>query len=234
MSFLSRRTSRADQRGGRAGAQHAGSEYDDYDYAPDDYQADDENWSPDEYFSPEGIKGRWAAGARPGERGGYRENGQGPQRGHAGPDGYGRDSHRQDSYQQDSYQQDDRYGPNGYADDYRSDEYGAEYGADEYATGDYGPADYGTGGYELPDGSDDDRGGRGGARKRRDRGDRAERGERRLRLGRRDKGDDIWPDDGVSDEDYWASVAADRPFTSDAPLDANPMNIVNNRRMARP
>src|SRR5215472_16591814 len=73
MSFLSRRSSSPDKRDGRADAARRGdSEYDDYDYAPDDYQQHDENWSPDEYFSPEGIKGRWAAGARPGERDGVR------------------------------------------------------------------------------------------------------------------------------------------------------------------
>src|SRR5262244_2229064 len=61
MSFLSRRNSRPDRRGGRADAgRRAETDYDDYgyDYAPDDYRNDD-NWSPDEYFSPEGIKGRW-------------------------------------------------------------------------------------------------------------------------------------------------------------------------------
>jgi hypothetical protein len=38
---------------------------------------------------------------------------------------------------------------------------------------------------------------------------------------RRSRASDYWPDDGVSDEDYWASVAADRPLTaSDSPLDS--------------
>src|SRR5690349_21340602 len=114
MSFLSRRSSRPDKRDGRADAAHrADSEYDDYDYAPDDYQPDDENWAPDEYFSPEGIKGRWAAGARPGERDGVRgrhgsrdasgdagrgarDTGRGydagPQRARGPAGGYGRDS----------------------------------------------------------------------------------------------------------------------------------------------
>lgn len=209
MSFLSRRTSRPDQRGDRSGAgRQADSDYGDYDYAPDDYQQDDDSWSPDEYFSPEGIKGRWAAGSRPGSRGrgddhGYAEYGPGSQRGQAPrgqSGGYGRDA-----YQQDSYGQDDGYG-------------------DEYGTG----GEYATGGYETIDGPDGDRDERGGRKRR------ADRGERRRRL-RRDKGDDIWPDDGVSDEDYWASVAADRPLNSTgSPLDAEPMNVVNSRPMARP
>ena len=63
MSFLSRRPSRSGNREGDAGRD---DEYDDYDYAPDGYRGDeDENWSPGEYFSPEGIKGRWADGQRP-------------------------------------------------------------------------------------------------------------------------------------------------------------------------
>src|ERR1700761_1364553 len=80
MSFLSRKNSQPDtRRGGRAAdRRRTDSEYDDYGYAPDAYAGDDDAWSPDEYFSPEGIKGRWAAGARPGERSGVRT--AGPQR----------------------------------------------------------------------------------------------------------------------------------------------------------
>src|ERR1700734_2563230 len=64
MSFLSRRPSRSGSREGDAGRD---DEYDDYDYAPDGYRGDeDENWSPGEYFSPEGIKGRWPMGRPPG------------------------------------------------------------------------------------------------------------------------------------------------------------------------
>jgi hypothetical protein len=33
---------------------------------------------------------------------------------------------------------------------------------------------------------------------------------KRFRLGRREEEADIWPDDGVSDEDYWASVSSER------------------------
>jgi serine/threonine protein kinase len=40
---------------------------------------------------------------------------------------------------------------------------------------------------------------------------------RRLLLGRK-RDQDIWPDDGVSDEDYWASVASDRPLPMEAPM----------------
>jgi hypothetical protein len=47
-----------------------------------------------------------------------------------------------------------------------------------------------------------------------------EGGRRRRTWLRRDRGQDIWPDDGVSDEDYWASVAADRPLAPDAPTSA--------------
>ena len=54
MSFLSRKPARPEGRG-RA------DQYDDYDdYAHDGYQSEDDGWSPNEYFSPEGIKGRWA------------------------------------------------------------------------------------------------------------------------------------------------------------------------------
>jgi len=182
MSFLSRRSSRAGKRDDRSapdpGRRHEDREYDDYEYAQDD-----DNWSPDEYFSPEGIKGRRASGRHggpPAGRGdpGRRETGRGyegydagPQagRGPRTPAGYGRDSYPEQPYQQD-------------------DGYNAE----------------------------EETGGRGAGRKRRGNGERADRPERRRRLGRRDRGDDIWPDDGVSDEDYWASVAADRPLPSTA------------------
>ena len=120
MSFLSRRTSRSDQRGGGAG-RRADSEYDDYDYAPDDYQQDDD-WSPDQYFSPEGIKGKWAAGARPGDRPGgrgqrddergYDEYGSAPQRARGSAGRYGRDAYQQDSYQQDEQYEDLSGNPN--------------------------------------------------------------------------------------------------------------------------
>jgi hypothetical protein len=41
-----------------------------------------------------------------------------------------------------------------------------------------------------------------------------ERAERTsIRRLRHNRGEDIWPDDGISDEDYWASVVADRPLT---------------------
>src|SRR6185437_11094856 len=61
-------------------------------------------------------------------------------------------------------------------------------------------------------------------RTRRRRRDREDRGERTGILWlRRDRGEDIWPDDGISDEDYWASVAADRPLNgTDSPLDNAP------------
>ena len=182
MSFLSRRSSRPDQRGGNGGAgRHSGSEYDEYDYAPGDYEQDDDNWSPDEYFSPEGIKGKWAAGAQPGDRPGGRGR-------HADGRGYAEPGAGYDDYGSQQTQ-----GPQG------------GYGRDSYYRGAYGQDggtgddDYGTGGYDLPETAEDDQSERGGGRRRRDRG---ERGERRRRRGRRDKGDDIWPDDGVSDEDY--------------------------------
>jgi hypothetical protein len=261
MSFLRGRSPRPDQRGGKGSAERrADSGYDDYDYAPDGYQQDDDNWSPDEYFSPEGIKGRWAAGTRPGERSaaadrpgdrsagrrdaGYDNYGPGPGQGRTrgsggpggaggsgGPGGPGSAGGSAGRYGRDSYGSDDRYGGGYGAAGYGPDGYGPDgYGPDGYGAGagEYGTDEYGSGAYEVPEGADD-RGGRGGGRKRRDRGDR------RLRLGRRDKGEDIWPDDGVSDEDYWASVASDRPLNSAGPgLDADPMNVVNNRPMARP
>ena len=181
MSFLSRKPARPEGRGSDAGRD---DEYDDYDgYAHDAYQNEDEGWSPNEYFSPEGIKGRWAGEQPEGRAGGRgrRDNG----RGEAGP------------------------GYDAYTDNYGGAEYGGGpgYGADEFATGVY----------DLPDGADEDR----SDRSRRRRRDREDRGERTgiLRL-RRDRGEDIWPDDGISDEDYWASVAADRPLNgTDAALD---------------
>jgi hypothetical protein len=187
MSFLSRKPARPS---GRDGAGRD-DEYDDYDgYAHDSYQSDDDGWSPNEYFSPEGIKGRWA-GEQPDGRAGGRGQ-RDDSRGDARP-GY------------------DSYGYNGTG-GFNGPEYGSGpgYGADEFATGVY----------DLPEGADDDR----PDRTRRRRRDREDRGERTgiLRL-RRDRGEDIWPDDGISDEDYWASVAADRPLNgADAPLDGAP------------
>jgi hypothetical protein len=212
MSFLSRKNSQPDKRGGRAAdRRRADSEYDDYGYAPDAYADDDDAWSPDEYFSPEGIKGRWAAGTRPGERSGvpgreddgygYDDQGAGPQRARGATAGGNRGGYPSGGYPRDGY------GPDGYGQD-------GSYGNDDFEAG----PDYGTGGYDLTEDDGGDRAERGGGRRRRERG-----GERRLRLGRRDRSPDIWPDDEVSDEDYWASVSADRPFHSanDA-LDADP------------
>jgi hypothetical protein len=175
MSFLSRKPARPDGRG-------RDDQYDDYDdYAHDGYQNEDE-WSPGEYFSPEGIKGKWA-GENPDGRSGGRGR-QDSDRGGADYDAYGND-------------------------DFNGPDYGgsAGYGADEFATGVY----------DLPEGADGDRSDRNRRRRSRDREDRGERtGILRLR---RDRGEDIWPDDGISDEDYWASVAADVPLNgTDAPL----------------
>ena len=225
MSFLSRKNSQPDKRGGRAAdRRRADSEYDDYGYAPDAYAGDDDAWSPDEYFSPEGIKGRWAAGARPGERSGvpghrddgygHDDQGAGPQRARGGAAGGYRGGHQSGGYPRDGY------GPDGYNQD-------GSYENDEFEAG----PDYGTGGYDLTEDDGGDRGDRaerGGGRRRRD------RGERRRRLGRRDRSVDIWPDDEVSDEDYWASVSADRPFHSanDA-LDADPSQAADGRPMGR-
>src|ERR1700740_530533 len=108
MSFLSRKPARPNGRDGAA----RDDEYDDYDgYAHDGYQSEDDGWSPNEYFSPEGIKGRWA-GEHPEGRAGGR--GQRDSRGEAGP-GYSS------------------------ADDYSGPEYGSGpgYGADEFGTGAY-------------------------------------------------------------------------------------------------
>jgi hypothetical protein len=222
MSFLSRKNSQPDKRGGRAAdRRRADSEYDDYGYAPDAYQDDDDAWSPDEYFSPEGIKGRWAAGARPGERSGvpghrddgygYDDQGAGPQRARGAAAGGNRGGYQPGGYPRDGY------GPDGYGQD-------GSYGNDDFEAG----PDYGTGGYDLTEDDGGDRAERGGRRRRERGGDRS---ERRLRLGRRDRSPDIWPDDEVSDEDYWASVSADRPFHSanDA-LDADPSQAAADAR----
>src|ERR1700729_2864126 len=112
MSFLSRRPSRSGSREGDAGRD---DEYDDYDYAPDGYRGEeDENWSPGEYFSPEGTKGRWADGQRPGDtaRGdsGCGDSGRGYSgRGDSGP-GY-QDRVGGADYNDDGY---NGYGPGGY------------------------------------------------------------------------------------------------------------------------
>ena len=198
MSFLSRRPSRPDSRDSDPGRD---DEYGDYDYAPDGYGGDeDESWSPGQYFSPEGIKGRWAdrrSGDRTDARGRRGDADQGDARGNAGQ-GY------EDS-------PDDGY--NGYG---AGGDYG--YGADEYATG----------AYELPEGSDEEPAER-TSRRRKDRGEWT--GVFRLR---RDRGEDIWPDDGISDEDYWASVASDRPLTgANSPLEADPL-AADSRPIGRP
>jgi hypothetical protein len=202
MSFLSRRSSRAGKRNDK-GAPDAGRGRDDREYDDDGYPQDDDNWSPDQYFSPEGIKGRRASVQHGGPPAGPRDPGPrdpsrrdpgrgydgydaeppgngystGPQpqgrRGQRAPAGYGRDSYQQ---QQPGYDQQSGY--------------------------DQQP---GYNGYDPQD--EDDPGERGARGKRRERGER-----RRPRLGRRDRDGEIWPDDGVSDEDYWASVAADRPL----------------------
>ena len=261
MSFLSRKNSQPDRRRGRGAAEgRADSDYDDYGYAPDAYQ-DDDAWSPDEYFSPEGIKGRWATGARPGERPGVGGRGRGRRASQDDRDG-GRgydepgDGHDDSRYADSRY--DDRdsgpHGPRGRAG--APGGYGQEYPGGPYQPDGYGQdepyvnEDYGTGAYDLTedDGAEQgdrpargDRAGRpsrGGGRRRRDRGDRPDRGERTgslRRLGRRDRDEEIWPDDGVSDEDYWASVAADRPFNSaNAELDADPQHAADSRPMGRP
>ena len=210
MSFLSRRPSRPGSRDSDAGRD---DEYGDYDYAPDGYGGDeDESWSPGQYFSPEGIKARWAGGRsgdRTDARGRRGDAGQGDARGNAGQ-GYEGGSQGYADSPGDGYS---GYGAGG--------DYG--YGADEYATG----------AYDLPEGSDEEPAER-TSRRRKDRGDK-DRGERTgvFRL-RRDRGEDIWPDDGISDEDYWASVASDRPLTgANPPLEADPV-AADSRPTGRP
>ena len=199
MSFLIRRPSWPGNRASDAGHDE---QHDDLDYAPDGYArgGEDENWSANEYFSPEGIKGRRAAGHQPGEHPSDRRQRDPGQRDPGGP-GYdvGRSGFRAGPGP-------DRPG-SGAAENYG----GGGHQGDGYGTGEYGTASC-----ELPDGADEERGGR----KRKDLGERV---ASRLRL-RRDRGEDIWPDDDVSDEDYWASVAADRPLTpANTPLHAGPL-----------
>jgi hypothetical protein len=183
MSFLSRKPARPDGRG-------RGDEYDDYDgYAQDGYQNEDA-WSPGEYFSPEGIKGKWAGESPDGRSGGRGRREDGANNGY------------------------DTYG-----NDFNGPDYGGGSGGGS-STG-YNSDDFATAMYDLPEGADEDRPDRSRRRRSRDREDRGERtGILRLR---RDRGEDIWPDDGISDEDYWASVAADRPLTgTDSPADNVP------------
>jgi hypothetical protein len=199
MSFLSRKPGRPGDHGADAGRQH---EYDDDDsYAPDGYHGEDDGWSPGEYFSPEGIKGRWA-GEHPDGRAGGRGR-----RGDAAP-GAG------------AYQ--DGFDGPAQAAAGRSPGADAGYGADEYASG----------AYDLPEGAEENRPER-GRRRRRDREDRTDwTGMLRLR---RDRGEDIWPDDGISDEDYWASVASDRPLNgADGPASGNPGSSPAARPAASP
>ncbi|MBO0803120.1 MAG: hypothetical protein J2P25_08610, partial [Nocardiopsaceae bacterium] len=191
---MNRRSSRSDRRDGATGSggTRGGRDYDD-DYEYDDYQQDDDAWSPDEYFSPEGVRGRWASdSSRP-------SAGRGGRYGSPGEDYDG-----------------DGYGPGAGYDTGGFDSGGFDSG--EYAYGDYpdGYQDYGDDGYEA-DGDAPAR--RGGRRRRTDKADKGERGLRRLvRRGERDA--DIWPDDGVSDEEYWASVAADKPLPTAEPEDS--------------
>ena len=199
MSFLSRRPSRPGSRDGDAGRD---DEYGDYDYAPDGYGGDeDESWSPGEYFSPDGIRGRRADGQRSDRQDPRGRRGDVARGDARGDSGQGYEDAPGDGY--------NGYGPGG----------GYGYSADEYATG----------AYDLPEGSDEEPAERGG-RRRKDRGERT--GVFRLR---RDRGEDIWPDDGISDEDYWASVASDRPLTGPgSPHESDHRAAADSRPMGRP
>jgi hypothetical protein len=252
MSILGRRPSRDDS--GHDGSQ--GQWRDDRDYGADD------NWSPDEYFSPQDIRGTRAAPSRPerddrfggpgparfrGEaddfdgraadrkrggdpadsgsfpraaRGGGRRGGRDGEYGRSGdfPTGsYDTGSYDTGSYDTGSY---DTYDTGSFdTGSYDTGSYDTgSYDTGSYETGAFDTGGFRTGGYgrdkDDPNGqADGERGG--GGRKR------------RMRIKRRDKGDDIWPEDGVSDEDYWASVAADRPLpgTSSA-LDADSTQVM--------
>ena len=119
MSFLSRKPGRP---GGRDDV------YDDYDdYAADAYQNAEDGWSPGQYFSPEGIKGRWAGEQPDGRAGGRgrRENGHGDSAAAHDPFAAGRDP----------FANANAFDGSGYAGRGKSDPQG--YGADEYATGAY-------------------------------------------------------------------------------------------------
>ena len=143
-----------------------------------------------------------------------------PGRGDAGRGDPGRDPGRGDSGQ--GYDSDQGY-EDGPGDDHNGYGPGGGYG--------YGADEYATGAYDLPEGSDAEPAERSG-RRRKDK----DRGERTgiLRL-RRDRGEDIWPDDGISDEDYWASVASDRPLTgANPPLESAPLAAADSRPMGRP
>ena len=190
MSFLSRKPARPGDRDGVAGRD---DEYDDYDlYSTDGYEGGEDSWSPEEYFSPEGIKGRWAGEHPEGRAGGRGRRGD-------GADGPSERDAWQDSVE-DGYQAAAHGAAPGSG---RGGGYPG-YVADEYASG----------AYDLPEGADEDRPERSRRRRRERAGERT--GIMRLR---RDRGEDIWPDDGISDEDYWASVAADRPLNDGAPDD---------------
>src|SRR5579863_9188965 len=114
MSFLSRKP-------GRPGSRGSDDVYDDYDnYASDGYQNEEDGWSPGEYFSPEGIKGRWAGEQPDGRAGG---------RGRPGSSG----AADRDSFEAGHDPFDTAFESPGRG---RSDPRGG-YGADDYASGAY-------------------------------------------------------------------------------------------------
>src|ERR1700677_609153 len=124
MSFMGRRSSRSphgdDGTGSDSGKQREDRQYDDYEHGSP--QQGDDSWSPDEYFTPEGIKGRWAAdsdrngrdqGGRRGAHGGGRGSGDSG-RGSAGRyDDYGSGDDRDPGA---GYANDTSYGDGGCAD----------------------------------------------------------------------------------------------------------------------
>jgi hypothetical protein len=184
------------------------------------------NWSPadDDYRSPHPIRGKYAApsgGSQPG-----RSRGRRPDQG-----GHGQQPAARGGYPaNDGYTQAGGYPaaaasyppPGGYQPPppggYQPRQPGYGTGATAaYGTGGYGAeqASYGPpsgyrpqGGYGSP-GPDADRGAARGPSGGREHDATKKKGGKRFGLRRRDD-EEIWPDDGVSDEDYWATVATER------------------------
>jgi DNA polymerase-3 subunit gamma/tau len=201
---------------------------------------DEEDWSIDDYRSAHPIRGKYAAPSGAG-RGGHRAGGPGP----AGPasarrapagrgehDGRGeRGEPAARGYQPAGYP---GGGPGPGADQYDRATAGHQQGGYGATPNGYGS---GAGGYPAPRAARDDwqQPGPGYAPEAPEdppsypdaepapaEGKKKGRGKR-FRLGRRDDEADIWPDDEVSDEDYWASVATEKSLPStDQPRSGGP------------
>jgi len=175
-----------------------------------DPRSRDEDWSIDDYRSAHPIRGKYATPS----------GGRGP----AGPGGAGPgDPRRARGYQSGGYQGDqglaadqyDRAAAGGYGQAQGQAAYNSApvgYGPPQTAGRDdwqrpgagYGPGDEADPAYPDAPHPEEEPPAEG---KKKGRG-------KRFRIGHRTGEEDIWPDDGVSDEDYWASVSTERGLPS--------------------